>query len=70
MSSTLAKFAHLSREPNKAEARALCRKAWHEDGVLCVRIEDVAWGKRQQLEQIGTELYGRRKPRAIDGRGY
>lgn len=54
---------HVASGPSgDADAHAACKAAWHRDGVFCIRLDQIkGWGKRIQVEQIATEIYGRRK---------
>lgn len=54
---------HVASGPNgAADAHAACKAAWHRDGVFCVSVESLkSWVHRKQIEQIATELFGRRK---------
>lgn len=40
------------------------RQAFHDTRVLIVSLDDpkIGWDERQLLENIGTKLYGKRKP--------
>lgn len=54
---------HVTSGPDSPEqVFSLCKAAWHRDGIVCIRLDQVkGWGKRVQLEQIATEIYGKRK---------
>jgi hypothetical protein len=67
MSSTLARFAHLSREPDPKTARELAREAWHRDGTICLRRE---WfngpiGQWWVVEAMAVMIFGKRRPKSV-----
>jgi len=54
---------HVSSGPDSPEqVFALCKAAWHRDGVFCVSVETLkSWVHKKQIEQIGTEIFGARR---------
>jgi hypothetical protein len=63
--SPLGKFASSMREPNPQEAFEACRKAFHENGVVCLSLEEaerrLGWAAARQLRNLGEQAFGRRK---------
>ena len=61
MRSSLARFAHLSREPNLHNARQVAREAWQSAGLILINPEWLGWSDRQQAVLIAEKLHGKRK---------
>ncbi len=60
LQSSLAKVVTAEPDPKKAEQ--LCRAAWQEHGVVCLRLDQIkTHGERWQVEAIAIKLYGKRK---------
>lgn len=60
--SSLAKFAHLSREPDPAKARIAARQAWQNAGLILINPEWITgWADRQQAIILAEKLHGKRK---------
>lgn len=50
---------------NSVDHEAVKRNAFRDQGMLVVSVNDprIAWQDRILLEQIGTKLYGERRPK-------
>lgn len=60
--STLAKFAHMSREPQPADARKAARDAYHKTGLVLINPDWLqSYLDRKQLEILAEKVHGRRK---------
>lgn len=55
------------RPPNDFGAEFIKKNAFHDQGILVVKITDarLSWSDRELLKQIGERLYG--KPCPADG---
>jgi hypothetical protein len=67
------RLANLSgRIPDRVDAAAIKRRAFHDHGILVVDVDDPAlmlsWDQREILRQVGERLYGQRKV-SKDGSG-
>jgi len=60
MDSPLAKL--YPSKKNDEELYEIKRKAWLQDGILMVSLNqpDLTWVEREQIEQLGKEIYGKR----------
>lgn len=63
---SLTKFAASMRDPDPAASREACRAAFHDQDVLCVRLDDdthrrIGWANMQMLRNIGAIIYGKPK---------
>lgn len=63
---SLTKFANSMRDPDPAASREACRRAFHDEDVLCVRLDDdtsrrIGWANMQMLRNIGAIIYGKPK---------
>jgi len=60
MDSPLAKLCPSKK--NDEELYEIKRKAWLQDGILMVSLNqpDLTWVEREQIEQLGKEIYGKR----------
>jgi hypothetical protein len=40
-------------------------EGWHEQSILVVSLDDqrLTWPERELINQLGTKLYGKRKPK-------
>jgi hypothetical protein len=61
---SLTAFAASMRDPDPKASHEACRKAFHEDDVLCVRLDDatqkkIGWANMEMLKVIGRTLYGK-----------
>jgi hypothetical protein len=53
---------HVASAPDPREAEAMCRRAWQDDGIVCLRLDQIkTHGERWQVEAIAIKLYGKRK---------
>lgn len=59
--STLAPFAHLSREPDPAAARRMAGEAWRNTGLILINPEWLAEWDRQQAIILAEKLHGKRR---------
>ena len=60
--SQLAPVAHLMRDPNRAEAKKVMSKAWHDHGILTCSLDDFhGWADQKQVQILAEKLYGKRK---------
>lgn len=60
--SSLAKFAHLGREPE--DPRKLARDAWQNAGLILIKPEWLGnWADRKQAEILAEKVHGKRKTR-------
>lgn len=60
--SSLAKYAHLMREPHDEHARAAARAAYHEHGLVLINPAWItSWAQRQELINIANSVHGKRK---------
>lgn len=70
--SALAPFAHLTREPSPEEAWELCRAAWHNQGILCLRLDGldtrIGWVAQRVARNLGEQAFGKRKAEQGNGR--
>lgn len=45
-----------------AEVKEECRKAWHRDGLICLRSEWFnSWADRKQAELLAEKQFGKRR---------
>jgi hypothetical protein len=45
----------------EAEVKAECKRAFHRDGVICLKPEwFTGWGDRQQLIMLAEKQFGKR----------
>lgn len=61
---SLTAFAASMKDPDPKAAHEACRKAFHDEQVLCVRLDDatakkIGWANAQLLKVIGQTLYGK-----------
>ncbi len=49
---------------NNVDISFMKHRAFHDQNILIVNLDDpkIGWDERQMLENIGTKLYGKRKP--------
>jgi hypothetical protein len=42
-------------------------EGWHEQNILVVSLDDqrLTWPERELIHQLGTKLYGKRKPKEV-----
>ncbi len=59
--SNLARYAHLSREPDPAHARSAAKAAWHQHGLVLINLDWLGWADRKQAEMLAEKLHGARK---------
>lgn len=60
--SSLRRFAHLAREPQAADARRACERAWHEAGIVCINPAWLgSWADQKQLELLAQKVFGPRR---------
>lgn len=60
--STLARFAHLGREPDPEGGRKAARDAWRDHGLILLRPEWLpGWADRKQAELLAEKVHGKRK---------
>jgi hypothetical protein len=44
------------------EIRAECQRAFHSDGIVCLRSEWLtSWPEKKQLEQLAERAFGKRR---------
>lgn len=63
--SQLAKYAHLSRQPDPTQAFELARQAWHDHGIVCINPVDqrdkIGWVAARIARNLGEQCFGKRK---------
>lgn len=61
--STLAPYAHLSREPDPHAAREAARQAWQNAGLILINPAWLGEWDRQQALILAEKLHGKRRVR-------
>ncbi|MGJ4927488.1 hypothetical protein ACQR1K_10105 [Bradyrhizobium sp. HKCCYLRH3095] len=55
----------------RRSAATVKQEAWHEQNILVVSVDDqrLTWPERELINQLGTKLYGKRKPKEVANAG-
>jgi len=63
--SSLAKYAHLHREPDAAQGWDLAREAWHNHGLVVLNLAELenrqGWAAARQARNLAEQCFGKRK---------